>query len=364
MRFPAAKCLRDKIALVGNGIVFDKARPVSHQRLHMNGNSSSRLRIFTWHIHGSYLYYLSKGNYDIFIPVNGTRSEGYYGRGETFPFGPNVIEVDAAEVRNREFDCILFQSERNYLIDQHDILADWQKQLPRVYVEHNTPVQHPTNTRHVMTDPAVTMVHVTHFNKLMWDNGGSRNVCVIEHGVCIPEVSYQGDIPRGIVVINHIEQRGRITGWDVFEEVRKQVPLDLVGMGTSGSGGLGEVLNPQLPEFISHYRFFFNPIRYTSFGLAVCEAMMTGMPVVALATTEYVTVIKDRECGLIDTNIDRLIEGMNRLIADPVWARQLGEQAREVAGNKFSITRFVTDWENTFRQTIQHNYEKGNSIYQ
>jgi glycosyltransferase involved in cell wall biosynthesis len=141
--------------------------------------------------------------------------------------------------------------------------------------------------------------------------------------VCRP-FRTSGDIPRGIVVINHIEQRGRITGWDVFEEVRKHVPLDLVGMGTLESGGLGEVLNPQLPEFISHYRFFFNPIRYTSFGLAVCEAMMTGMPVVALATTEYVTVIKDGESGFIDTNIEKLIDGMNALIADPGRARGYG----------------------------------------
>ncbi|NIJ52725.1 glycosyltransferase family 4 protein [Dyadobacter arcticus] len=326
-----------------------------------------RLKIFTWHIHGSYLYYLSQGNYDIFIPVTNRKSEGYYGRGETFPFGPNVIEVPAEQVRNMQFDCILFQSEKNYLIDQHEILADWQRQLPRIYVEHNTPEKHPTNTRHVMTDPEVTMVHVTHFNKLMWDSGGIPRVYVIEHGVCIPPVSYQGDIPRGIVVINHIEQRGRITGWDVFEEVRRHVPLDLVGMGTSESGGLGEVLNPQLPEFISHYRFFFNPIRYTSFGLAVCEAMMTGMPVVALATTEYVTVIKDGESGFIDTNIENLINQMNALISDPAKAQRMGENAKKVALEKFGIDRFTDDWETIFRKTIQlnfHEYEKKDSIYQ
>ena len=330
-------------------------------------STEKRLKIFTWHIHGSYLYYLSQGDYDIFIPIREAKDEGYYGRGNTFPFGPNVIEVPATEVRNMEFDCILFQSERNFLIDQHEILADWQKRLPRIYVEHNTPEKHPTNTRHVLTDPEVTLVHVTHFNKLMWDSSGLRNVHVIEHGVCIPEVAYQGDIPRGIVVINHIQQRGRITGWDVFEEVRQHVPLDLVGMGTLESGGLGEVLNPQLPEFISHYRFFFNPIRYTSFGLAVCEAMMTGMPVVALATTEYVTVIKNGESGFIDTNIDKLIENMNRLIADQDEARRLGQCARAIALDKFSINRFTGDWEKIFRQTIQlniRNYEKENSIYQ
>ncbi|MCE7042849.1 glycosyltransferase family 4 protein [Dyadobacter sp. CY312] len=334
--------------------------------MNVNRNEKPRLKILTWHVHGSYLYYLSQGDYDIFIPVKREKSEGYFGRGETFPFGPNVIEIPAEEVRNAEFDCILFQSERNYLIDQHDILADWQKQLPRVYVEHNTPERHPTNSLHVMTDPAVTMVHVTHFNKLMWDNGAIRNIHVIEHGVCIPLVAYQGDIPRGIVVINHIEQRGRITGWDVFDEVRKHVPLDLVGMGTLQSGGLGEVLNPQLPEFISHYRFFFNPIRHTSFGLAVCEAMLTGMPVVALATTEYVTVIKNGESGFIDTNISKLIDNMQKLIEDPALAKALGENARQIALDKFDIGRFTREWKDIIQQTVQgnfHNYEKENSIH-
>lgn len=329
-------------------------------------DEKARLKILTWHVHGSYLYYLSQGDYDIFIPVKNEKSEGYFGRGETFPFGPNVIEIDASEVRHADFDCILFQSEKNYLIDQHDILADWQKQLPRLYVEHNTPERHPTNSLHVMRDPAVTMVHVTHFNKLMWDNGPVRNIHVIEHGVCIPPVSYQGDIPRGIVVINHIQQRGRITGWDVFDEIRKNIPLDLVGMGTLESGGLGEVLNPQLPEFISHYRFFFNPIRYTSFGLAVCEAMLTGMPVVALATTEYVNVIKNGESGFIDTNISKLIENMKRLIDDPALAKTLGENARQIAMEKFDIGRFTREWKNIIQKTVQgnlHNYEKENSIH-
>lgn len=328
-------------------------------------SSNLRLKIFTWHIHGSYLYYLSQGDYDIYIPVNEQKSEGYYGRGQTFPFGNNVIEIAAEEVRNTTFDCILFQSEKNFLIDQHDVLADWQKQLPRIYVEHNTPEKHPTNTRHVLNDPAVMLVHVTNFNKLMWDNGNLPNVRVIEHGVC-ESVSYQGDIPKGIVVINHIEQRGRITGWDVFDEVRKHVPLDLIGMGTLESGGLGEVLNPQLPEFISHYRFFFNPIRYTSFGLAVCEAMTTGMPIVALATTEYVTVIKDGESGFIDTNIERLIANMKSLVDNPVQARQMGEQAQRIAREKFNISRFTNDWKRTFQEAIQltyHQHEEKNSIY-
>ncbi len=113
---------------------------------------------------------------------------------------------------------------------------------------------------------------------------------------------------------------------DIFNKVRKHVPLDLVGMGTEEIG-LGEVLHPQLPEFISRYRFFFNPIRYTSFGLAVCEAMMTGLPVVGMATTEMPAIFSNGVNGIIHTNIDYLIEEMISMIHDKERAVKLGKTA-------------------------------------
>src|SRR5438309_2081021 len=101
------------------------------------------LRIFTWHVHGTYLYYLSHCDCNFYIPVNDKRSEGYYGRGSTFPFGSNIIEVDAAQVASLEFDIILFQSMRNFLWDQYDILSENQRMLPRIFLEHNAPEPHP-----------------------------------------------------------------------------------------------------------------------------------------------------------------------------------------------------------------------------
>ncbi|WP_374949435.1 glycosyltransferase family 4 protein [Mucilaginibacter sp.] len=308
----------------------------------------NRLKIFTWHIHGSYLYYLSQGNYDIYIPIKAEKTEGYYGRGETFPFGDNVIEIPANDVRNQEFDIILFQTNNNYLIDQHEILSEQQKELPKVYIEHDPPRQHPTDTKHILDTPDVTLVHVTHFNKLMWDSNRTPTR-VIEHGVTALQVTYTGELDKGIVVINNLPARGRLLGLDVFLEAREQVKLDLVGMGT-GDLGLGEVLHPQLPEFQSKYRFFFNPIRYTSLGLAVCEAMMMGIPVVGLATTELSAVIDNGYSGFIHTDIHYLIGKMNLLIADPELAKEIGANGREVALKRFNIDRFTKDWEHLFNE--------------
>jgi glycosyltransferase involved in cell wall biosynthesis len=136
------------------------------------------------------------------------------------------------------------------------------------------------------------------------------------------------------------------------------VPLDLVGMGTEDIG-LGEVLHPQLPIFQSQYRFFFNPIRYTSLGLAVCEAMMMGIPVVGLATTELSAVIDNGYSGFIHTDIDFLIDKMNLLLEDAELAREIGQNGRETAMARFNIKRFTNDWEQLFEEVID---KKNNSL--
>jgi hypothetical protein len=326
---------------------------------------TNKLKIFTWHIHGSYLYYLSLGDYIIYIPTDPARSEGYGGRGSTFPFGDNVIEIPAEEVRNVRFDCVLYQTPKNFTTDRYEILSEAQLDLPGVYLEHNPPTDHPVDTRHPMNDPDVILVHVTHFNKLMWKSNAHLNV-VIEHGVPDPGIAWSGHLERGIVVINNMHQRGRRLGGDLFDAVRKQVPLDLAGMGTSTYGGLGEVPHTQLPAFISQYRFFFNPIRYTSFGLAVCEAMLTGMPVVALATTEYATVFQNGVNAFAHTNIDYLVECMHRLLQDKSLASRLGQAARQTALEMFDIGRFTSEWKNIFQVAVNNRktHEKENSFYQ
>jgi len=297
--------------------------------------------------------------------VNEKKDEGYYGRGKTFPFGDNVIEIEASEARRLSFDCILFQTNKNFLIDQYEILSDMQRSLPRIYLEHDPPTAHPTDAAHVMNDPGVVMVHVTHFNRLMWKNRVPQ-VRVIEHGVPVPSCAYSGEKEKGIVVVNHLHQRGRLLGADVFEEVRRHVPLDLIGMGTAEHGGLGEVLHPDLAEYIRHYRFFFNPIRYTSMGLAVCEAMQVGMPIVALSTTACPEVLQNNVTGYISNDIDFLVERMKRLLEDRCIAAALGYDAQLKARKRFDLRRFTREWEDLFRTTINSNtarYE-ANSIYQ
>lgn len=309
------------------------------------------IKVLTWHIHGSYLYYLSHAAAEFYVLSKPDRGPGYAGRYGHFPWGPNVHDMPVAELPGRQFDCVLFQATQHYLGDQHQILTGAQRRLPQIYLEHDPPRESPFDTKHAVDDPNVLLVHVTHFNRLMW-NSGRTPTCVIPHGVVVPDhVRYSGSLARGVVVVNHLARRGRRLGDDVYRAVRREVPLDLVGMGADESpGGLEEVRHNELPAFMSRYRFLFNPIRYTSLGLAVCEAMMLGIPVVGLATTEMATTIENGVSGYVYNDVARLTEAMRVLLRDPVTARRLGAGARAAALERFNIDRFVRDWGRAFAQ--------------
>jgi len=312
-----------------------------------------KLNILIWHIHGSYLNTLARLEHNWYLPVKPARNEGYGGRGPTFDLPDYVREVPAEEVRNLNLDLIIFQSPKNYEEDQYEILTPAQRTLPKIYLEHNTPRPHPTDSKHIVDDPNILLVHVTHFNRLMWDNGNTPTR-VIEHSVAIdPNVRYKGDLEKGIVVINGMQRRPRITGYDIFQDVRRHIPLDAVGMMTEEFDGLGDVPYRHLHRLVTRYRFLFSPIRYTSLPLAVIEGLTIGMPIIALATTELPTVIENGKHGYISCHIDELVQHMQRLLRDPTEAQRLGQNARQLAQERFSLDRFRRDWNEAFLQAAE-----------
>ncbi len=311
------------------------------------------LRILTWHVHGSYLESLGQLGHEIVVPVLPDRPEGYAGRPPDATHWPDTIrEVPAEDVAGLDVDLVLFQSRRNWDDDQHRILSEAPRLGPRVYLEHDPPREHPTDTRHPVDDPSVLLVHVTAFNDLMWDSGRTPTR-VIEHGVAVPDhVRWTGERRRGIAVVNNLDRRGRRLGADLFLRAREAVPLDLVGMGAERLGGLGEIRREELYGHLAAYRFYFHPIRWTSFGMAACEAMLIGLPVVALATTEMPTVLRDGESGILDTSIERLIDGMRALLDDRALAERIGLAGQAVARERFGMDRFRREWNGAFAEVL------------
>jgi glycosyltransferase involved in cell wall biosynthesis len=311
-----------------------------------------RLNILIWHIHGSYLNTLARIKHNWYLPIRPGKPEGYGGRGPTFDLPDYMREVPFEEVRNLDLDLIIYQTPKNYFVDAEEILSTKQRALPAIYLEHNTPKPHATDSRHPIDSSNVLLVHVTHYNRLMWDNG-STPTTVIEHSVAIdPNASYRGTLERGVTVVNGMQKRPRITGYDLFLQAKEQIPLDAIGMQTEELGGLGDVPYRYLHQRMAEYRFLFSPIRYTSLPLAVIEAMTIGMPVVALATTELPTVIEQGKSGYLSCDPDELLDNMRFLLTHPEEARRMGAYARDVARTRFGLKRFIQDWNATFARVL------------
>lgn len=302
-----------------------------------------RLSILTWHVHGNYLYNLTQVPHDFHLVTDAARSTHHSGRTGVLPWGDNVHEVAVEALAERRFDLVLYQH-RHQWEDRHRLLGPAQLEAPRIVLEHDPPIHHPTDELHWCQDPQALLVHVTAFNALMWDNGVTPHR-VVEHGVRpLAQPPWTGELERGLVVVNHLAQRGRRLGVDVYRDLAQRVPLTLVGMASEDLGGAGEVPQFELPGWMARHRFYLHPVRHTSLGLSLIEAMMTGTPVVGLATTELSTVIDSGRNGWVDTRVDRLAGVMHQLLRDPGLAAEWGRAGQRTARERFGIERFVDDW--------------------
>jgi glycosyltransferase involved in cell wall biosynthesis len=222
--------------------------------------------------------------------------------------------------------------------------------VPAVYLEHNAPQGRVNDMRHPAADrDDLLLVHVTHFNALFWDAGGTRTT-VVEHGVVDPGYRGPGALERGLALVNEPVRRGRVTGADVLDTLRTRsgVPVDLFGMQSESIGGR-DIPQADAHDEMAARRVYVHPIRWTSLGLALIEAMHTGLPVVALATTDVADAVP-KDAGVVSNNLDVLASGLRDLAHDHEEAVMRGKAAREGAVARFGLRRFLDDWDRVLEE--------------
>jgi hypothetical protein len=297
------------------------------------------MRILLWHVHGSYTTALVQGAHEYLIPVTPGRGPDGLGRARTWTWPASVREVPLDRIAAAEPDVVILQRPH-----EQELIRPLGR-VPVVYLEHDAPAGDVPLTRHPLADrPDVRLVHVTHFNDLFWD-AGSTPTTVIEHGIVDPGPRWTGEIPRAAVVVNEPLRRGRYVGTDLLP--RLEAPLDVFGMKVSGLTGCRT--HEDLPQDRMHgelarRRVYVHPIRWTSLGLSLLEAMHLGMPVVALATTEAVEAVPP-EAGVVSTRLDVLRTAIRRFLDDPAEAAVAGRAAREHVLARYGLRRFLDDWD-------------------
>jgi glycosyltransferase involved in cell wall biosynthesis len=310
------------------------------------------MRVLLWHVHGSWTTAFVRGRHRYLIPVTPDRGPDGLGRARTFPWPEAAVEVTREQAAAAEVDVVVLQRPH----ELHGLAEAWLggrrpgRDVAAVYLEHNAPQGRVAEMRHPAADrDDLTVVQVTHFNDLFWDCG-STPTRVVEHGIVDPGEHYTGELPAAAVVVNEPVRRGRVTGTDLLARLGAAVPLDLFGMraeplaGAPGIRSVSDLSQDRLHAEMARRRLYLHPVRWTSLGLSLLEAMHLGMPVVALATTEVVEAVPP-EAGVLSTRVEVLADAARRLVADPEQARLMGKAARAAATARYGLDRFLADWD-------------------
>lgn len=309
----------------------------------------SNLRIASFHTHEGYWHEMAKTGHTFYFLTS--REHPYRWSVQCRPKPENVHYVDVKDVDLKEFDLLLTQSVGQWL----DSRA-WPARR-RLHLEHTAPKR-----RKPIPVTGCPLVFITEYSRTAWKATGK----VIRHGFT-PDEWWQNNggapaKPLGLTVVNQYKKRDWCCGYSLFEQTRvllakrhgMSTPFAVHGHenediphSVGGSGSWDE-----LRGWYRDYRFFFNTSTHSPVPMALLEAMMSGMPIVAFATCEIPHFIEDAVDGFLVRTPHEAANRIFQLDADADLRSRLGQAARQRAAIVCSSQRFIDEWNATLADAV------------
>jgi GalNAc-alpha-(1->4)-GalNAc-alpha-(1->3)-diNAcBac-PP-undecaprenol alpha-1,4-N-acetyl-D-galactosaminyltransferase len=131
-----------------------------------------------------------------------------------------------------------------------------------------------------------------------------------------------------------------------LEELRSQLQLtDRVHLP-------GLVTN--VPDYLSQADLFVMPSRFEGFPMALCEAMVCGLPVLAAdCLSGPREIVEDGINGILvaTEDVDALTVGLDKLMSDPAKRAQIAQNAPQIL-DRFGIDRVMGIWAEAIDRVI------------
>jgi glycosyltransferase involved in cell wall biosynthesis len=105
-------------------------------------------------------------------------------------------------------------------------------------------------------------------------------------------------------------------------------------------------------RYLAGLDVFVLPSRNEGFPLAVLEALLAGVAVIASDVGSVAEAIRDGETGLLVSSEDRgaLAAALRRLLADRAFGRQLGENGRRLVLDRFTADHMASAFESLYQE--------------
>lgn len=169
---------------------------------------------------------------------------------------------------------------------------------------------------------------------------------------------WNGNKNAVITVAQSMKARGAFCNFGTFNTVTNNIPRFLFGPNNEDSGIEGGQLSyDDLKAAYRDYRVYFYTGTYpASYTLNLMEAMMTGIPVVAIGpmlanvgvfkmdTYEVNKIIKHKENGFCSDDLAELRGNIEYMLANPKIAKEIGEKGRQTAIELWDKEKIKNDW--------------------
>lgn len=315
----------------------------------VNKPINRKIRVLTWPTHEGYssmLGYLSNIEFHVIHQPGGKRWDFH-----TRPLPDNhyLYMIDPSQFRGESsFDFILAQ-ERGIQLQQA-INLQQQLGIPIVSLTHTEP--YPNLSRKKIDKLKLLHgdinVYITEHNRKSWEDDSG---IVIPHGIDHNIFTvYSGTINSGVSVVNHFASRDVFCGWELWQKIAKSVPTHLIGENPGISKSINNV--SELVKSLSEYRFFLNTSQLSPCPLSLLEAACIGLPIVSTAKQNIPDFFTHGVNAFLSNDESELIGYCKQLLENKDLAHQIGMNARSLIIDKFSIDKFVENWNNIFKRDI------------
>jgi len=171
--------------------------------------------------------------------------------------------------------------------------------------------------------------------------------------------NWNGKTQQVITVSQSMKARNIFCGFDIFQKATEGLPRKLYGPCNEDTGIEGGLLSYE--DLKANYRdsrvYFYTGTYPASYTLNFIEALMTGIPIVAigaklaniraypgLETYEIHKIIKHSENGFCSDSPDELRQNIEFLLVNPEEAKRIGEAGRKTAIELFEKETIKEQW--------------------
>lgn len=267
------------------------------------------------------------------------------------PLPPNhyLYKLSATEFRGeQQFDMIL--SQERYSEIQRSLMLSKQFGIPVVHIDHTEPPPGipPKKLNKLIEMRADKHCFITEHNKVSWQ--GRQEDVVIPHGIDTDKFKgYSGYDIVGISVVNQFAARDVFCGWNLWQSIAKEIPMRLIGENP----GISQPAKDEndLITQLSNARFFLNTSQWSPCPLSLLEAASVGLPIVSTAQQDIPRIFKHGENAFLSNNPSELIGYCKQLLNDYDLAVKMGNAARQVILDNYTIDRFLSTWNKVFDDT-------------